>query len=510
MESLTVVGLLTKYEKWAQEGNIQFLTKGSSRQRNIVSQVEDLKKDFQEAIAKGGELSENLDWARVHEKGRNLWEQLASAALNHIDSNSKGNSDLFHYLNAATEFEDLLYGLEPYYRDHTLHSLWVYLIGEYLLREELIDLYQNLNWYLFNDIEKEKPPYPEDLIKGAEKKVIDLKRAVNQKKDAIWCIIALCHDLGYSLSKLEKLNEKAKNVLGYFHIPGSEHIGYSLDIEHHYLVNQLLELMSMEVRIVPSTVKDEVLIKCYRDDSTYWRLCLALEKKEHGILSAYLLYKTLGVFADSWVRGTAEEWGLEDAEAVDNLIKGYILFSISQHEFDYAYINEFGGLAELLIIADEVEEFSRYGRKLLSRQYYDTAAEARIDFKFGNTESGPNIEITIAYDVASNRDIYDFFIRKAERFCKSFTLNQDSKYNHGKSEYYKIKSIKLITKKENESLTFQLNSDTTIKAFLPHTKIINKDFPQGEYELIFFDDKINIIINDDQISLRKWFENINN
>ncbi len=77
------------------------------------------------------------------------------------------------------------------------------------------------------------------------------------------------------------------------------------------------------------------LIKCYRDDSIYWRLCRALEKKQHGILSSYLIYKIPGIFADATVRGPAEEWGLDDNEAVENIIRGDILFAIAQHELRY-------------------------------------------------------------------------------------------------------------------------------------------------------------------------------
>ena len=35
------------------------------------------------------------------------------------------NEVLFRVFS-LNHFEDILYGLEPYYRDHTLHSLWVY------------------------------------------------------------------------------------------------------------------------------------------------------------------------------------------------------------------------------------------------------------------------------------------------------------------------------------------------------------------------------------------------
>jgi hypothetical protein len=296
---------------------------------------------------------------------------------------------------------------------------------------------------------------------------------MNKYKDAIWCIIALCHDLGYSLAKLKMLNESVQGVLEHFDVPDFRHIGYSLDIEHQYLVSQFLELMCMDVRIEPSEeyreelkkeekdwlskwdkVKDgkysknerkkklnllskqipkdlenKISVKCYKDDSTYWRLSRALEKKEHGILSAYLIYKILGIFAESSVRGPAEKWGLDDNETQRNIIRGDILFAIAQHEFDFAHLNQLGSLADILIIADELEEFSRYGRQLASRKYYATTAKTSIKFiNSKNNEGikpGQDIEIEITYECKhkDNKDFRDFFRRKAEeRLCSIYSL----------------------------------------------------------------------------------------
>ena len=113
-----------------------------------------------------------MDWYEPHQRGRELWKVLASYALKYIDETSKGNSKLFDFIEAATRFEELLYGLEPYYRDHTLHSLWVYLIGEHLQRDCLPNMYKNTNWYLFNDIERDHKEYNYDkkLVKEAKKK----------------------------------------------------------------------------------------------------------------------------------------------------------------------------------------------------------------------------------------------------------------------------------------------------------------------------------------------------
>ena len=69
-----------------------------------------------------------MDWFKTHQKGKDLWVKLASCALNGIDEESKGNSKLFEFLDAATDFEELLYGLEPF-----LPILHIFLVNLILL-----------------------------------------------------------------------------------------------------------------------------------------------------------------------------------------------------------------------------------------------------------------------------------------------------------------------------------------------------------------------------------------
>lgn len=505
MSTISVVGLLEKYKGWVNNGEIQFLQNNPEGKVEVLSLVENLIKDISSA-SKKGELSVNLDWAYTHEDGRKLWEALASCSLNELDQDSKGNSELFNYIDAATSFEDILYGLEPYYRDHTLHSLWVYLIGEYILRDLIPDISNNLNWHLFNDIESENASYSPSLLKQAKAKEKEIYKDVNKKKDAIWCIIALCHDLGYSLSKLEKLNEKALSVLKFFDMPNFRHIGYSMDIEHQHLMTQFLELMSVDIRIVPSLSEKEILVKCYRDDSTFWSLCRAIEKKQHGVYSSYLLYKILGIFADTYVRGTADEWGLGREEIEYNIIRGDILFSIAQHEFDIAHLNEISSLADLLVISDELEEFSRFGRQMLSRKYFDTMAETKISFNKNKPKQGDDIEINMDYEVANHRELADFYILKAERLCKIYSLDLAEK----EDKYCTISKIKLTATKAGRKLEFHLcrNAKDT-KGYLPETVIEKKKYNKGYYQFKCVDDNIMVKIGSKPVPLDIWFSSIN-
>ena len=476
-----------------------------------------------------------------------MWNKLCSLSLNNIEPTSKGNSILLNFLEEATKFEDLLYGLESYYRDHTLHSLWVYFIGEYLMRGALKNLQgDNFNWYIYNDISKEQEKYdhPQIYVDFSkiefERKFI---RKVNEKKDAIWCIIALCHDLGYSLEKLDKLNNRVEKVLSYFTISNKENVGYTLDIEHQYLVTQFLELMAMDVRIVPSDeyreyiinlkndrkksvnayleykkklnaelskeeevdeskiekfktttevkrINELILTKCYRDDSTYWRLCQSLEKKKHGILSSYLLFKILGIFAESSVMGPGEEWGLSDAEAIENIIHGNILFAMAQHTFDFADLNEINSLSDILVLSDDFEEFSRFGRQLLSRQYYHTTAKVNFRFTPNYPRRGSkNVSLDITYEVEDHikeDEYYFFFYRKAGQLCKIYSLGEQSD-----TSFCKLSSIKMRTEhKTYNELYYHLsaNEDET-KSKLPSKSFSIESLKGNQEELLKLVDK---------------------
>jgi len=450
------------------------------------------KKPGKKAKHRSYSLSDYLPWHTVHEHGKSLWQKLLSAAIWSIDSTAKGNSALYAYLEDAIKFEDLLYGLEPFYRDHTLHSLWVYLIGVKLMgrRGDLWPIGQKLNWYLYNDVDEEENH--ELLVAWGKLYAKYINSKINERKEAIWCIMALCHDLGYSIAKLPKLNEHVENVLKHYHVSAMRRVGYALDIEHKYLADQFIDLASTDMRIVPgasdlewvdtsgggntrddgiSTVqkwintqlakardfpgddllfdrladhiktrpalKDDeektavrlarslnssVLVKCYRDDSSYWRLSKALERREHGVLSAYLLFKTLGIFADTYVRGSAEEWGLEDGEVIYDIIRGDTLFAIAQHEFAFARISNLSSLADILILCDELEEFSRIGRQLLSREYRDTTANTSVQVL--HNKPWPDwltMRMVYEYVHPSYEEFAKFCIRKCRRMCQLFS-----------------------------------------------------------------------------------------
>jgi len=503
MENLTVIRLLDGYRQRVEHGEIQFLPKGSRNQSEVLDLIRPLLASLKEAEGKLGGLSDNLDWHETHVQGRSLWEKLVGYALQGIDPEAKGDSELFEFAKATADFEDLLYGMSRYYRDHTLHSLWVYFLGEYILRDHLLDVYRDLDWYVHNSILSDPSSYPSKLMGVAKDKEKELLTNANKKKDAVWCLTALCHDLGYSLSQLQGLNESVEKVLKYFDLPSFTRIGYSFEVEHQYLASQFLDLTVGEIWIVPSTDNKEALIKNFRNDADYWRLCRALEKRQHGAYSSFIIYKLLDIFADVWMRDPAEPWGLDDAEAVDNLIRGNILFAIAQHEFEFAHLSTMGTLADILVLADELEEFSRFGRQLLARKYNDTMADVSISFKTHKTTRRRNLDINITYEVAEECNPKEFYVRKAKKLCRKYSLSEKDDSSRGSAQYM-IGNIKMVVKKDGREFSFCLSSDPAkTEGQLPEAR--TGGYPAGTYPLLCHDDKIVVSTKDGGIALEEWF-----
>ena len=503
MENLTVVRLLDGYRQRVERGEVQFLQKGSRNQSKVLTLIQPLLVNLKEAEGKPGGLSDNLNWYETHVQGRFLWEKLVEYALQDIDPDAKGDSELFKFAEAAATFEDLLYGMSRRYRDHTLHSLWVYFIGEHIMRDLLPDVYQDLDWYVWNNVLREASSYPFKLLDKARDIEKKLLGKANERKDSIWCLTALCHDLGYSLSQLQGLNESVEKVLKYFDLPGFTRIGYSFQVEQHYLTSQFLDLTVGEVWIVPSPDSKEVLIKNFRSDADYWRLCRALEKRQHGVYSSFIIYKLLDVFADVGVRDPAEPWGLELEEAVDNLLRGNILFAIAQHEFPFAHLNTMGSLADILVLADELEEFSRFGRQLLARQYTDTMAEVSISFKPRKTTRRRNIDIDISYEVAKDYDEEEFYIRKAKKLSRKYSLAVSDEIPRRPAQCA-IANIKMVVKKGGREFSFCLSSDPAkTEGQLPEAR--TGGYPAGTYPLSCHDGKIMVSTKDRDITLEQWF-----
>lgn len=502
MQQITVPILLEAFERQVSLDRISFIAR-----KTDLKEVLDLVSELRKLVPEDDEEEENFKWQACHKQGTKLWRLLTRLALKNIDDESKGNARLSDFLKAATKFEDGLYGLEDYYRDHTLHSLWVYLLGDYLLRDQLKVTYQDLDWYLWNDVDDE--PNWAHLKSKAREIELPLSKKVDEKKDAIWCITALCHDLGYSLSKLADINDRVEQVLKFFDLHGFDRVGYALKIEHQYLTKQFLELTVDDMRILPDPSEEDVVIKLFRDDSQYWRLCDSLERRDHGALSAFILYKLLGFFGDATLRGPAEEWGLDEKdEAIDTLIRGTILFAIAQHDFTYCWANELGSLADVLLLADEVEEFSRWpARPLMTRKSLSTLAKVSLKFDYKGQGQDCKVGIKIDYEVREEDDLKNFFMRKANKLARVYHLKPAAAAGRRRvgrpriSRFPKITSIDMAAMVADKPLTLYMDQES-IKAKLP---LPNRGFDcLDTCDLELIGEQLQVLTDSGSTPLREW------
>jgi hypothetical protein len=95
-------------------------------------------------------------------------------------------AELKEVLEGFSEFEGMLYGASPdRYRDHIVHSFRVWIIGQGLLGEGL---------------------------KGALSAYEEGLPISRTEWECMWAIVALCHDIGYPLSAVEKINTLARET----------------------------------------------------------------------------------------------------------------------------------------------------------------------------------------------------------------------------------------------------------------------------------------------------------
>lgn len=277
--------------------------------------------------------------------------------------------DIVLYYQKAVEFEKILYGTDPWYRDHFAHVLRVWLLGIFVIFElknkilsPLFDTYDDLDNKLFS---------PQELF-------------------ASYSIAALTHDLGYPLQKLKKLNKKIGEILDSFGGINWNEINANLSISRHDSALLLLKFLSSKVTIhhVHNSIFDQgevkeliegflrrregfkTLTEYQADRSSSFIIFLrsqykfhqkyfdSLEKYEHGFISALLLHRKLLYFKEGEF-AIEEDYPFNIEEARQFLLRREILRSITTHTSEDIYIIKLLSLDSLLFFTDEIQEWGR-------------------------------------------------------------------------------------------------------------------------------------------------------
>jgi hypothetical protein len=144
-------------------------------------------------------------------------------------------------------------------------------------------------------------------------------------------------------------------------------------------------------------LKDNHLVtQLYFDYSRHMRYSKDFENYQHGIMSAFLLFRKLTVFNNRpFSYSDYKTLRVNKFDYVKTNVLAEILTAITDHESEGFQMNEIVSDSSFLTFIDELEEFSRISRANQNRQYINEFCKSsiyvedgyfNIDFIFDNTQ----------------------------------------------------------------------------------------------------------------------------
>ncbi len=464
----------------------------------------------------------------IHDKieaAKNLWKMLFEVSMVHIDSDKQGYDDLFKYFDEFVIFEDLIFASDPFYRDHTLHSLWVYFLGEYIYnRPEFSFLFKNFYRNLKTAKLASEFFRKLDAPQIFSNLYVLLERIgdILNYEDSIRCVIALTHDLGYPLKKIGEINKSIGRILPFFSISEYREFNFQFENIQQFYIENLLELISFnmhfevefgdfsydERQLVAETINklenlmslvlnleepDEELIQEMRDIlknvsdkeadilRRIWTVKAAMQKEvprilrysndfehyQHGIMSSYILMKTLNAFSNIQIAySDPSEVPIANLDISTVHSKLQILTAMSDHTSPGFQIRDIRDYSQALILFDEIEEFSRISRANQYRQFVNEFCKTELNVKDGYL----NIDFIFDNENVADLDPEKNFRHKCKKFLNIFDISN-------LSEDIKVR-FRSIGKLSSNSNTYE------IQIARNHVKILINDEEQNISEYL--------------------------
>ncbi|MCG3222496.1 MAG: hypothetical protein H7641_14035, partial [Candidatus Heimdallarchaeota archaeon] len=406
---------------------------------NFLIGKEEAKKTLEKQIKKMQATEE------IHDKiqeAKKIWKLLFEHSMTFLDKDKQGYDELFKYFDEFVNFEELIFASDSFYRDHTLHCLWVYFLGEYVFHKpEFGFLLQNFNRHL--RIPEHVCKYFEALeapnIFGGICVVLQSIAQMLHYEDSSRCIIALTHDLGYPLKKIAKINKSIGKILPFFSISRFDQFTFQFETIQQIYIENLLELLSFSISLevdmgdLPYEERqsvlelinrlnqltdtllnlqdpDEELFEKMKNDlksvtdkeadvlrriytvkatlqknvSAILRFSNDFENYKHGILSSYLLMKTLNSFSNLRINTNLPiNLPVTEIDIPSINSKLSILRAIANHTSQGFQITDITTYSEMLVLFDEIEEFSRISRANQFRQFINEFCKTDIGVEDG-------------------------------------------------------------------------------------------------------------------------------
>ncbi len=332
--------------------------RAAERAARAEQAIEKRRGEIEERTAKleerMGRLKESIDQKVARRLfGRKLFD-LSSALYQVAKERGIENKGILHLIQMLPEFDALLYFLNvrKFYRDHTAHQLRVAVLGDYLL-----DLKSKAG--------------------GLEGIVVDEIGLSKEEVRKAWWFTGLLHDVGYPLEKLyHSLNWSLVNeLLRCYPSLGIKVTPMHIDLASNELENkQYLSILcqglpkrwqelikgglgvpgttNTSTVFVPSSSREE-----YRPKSA---------KMDHGVVAAVSLLRTIGTPEQLRKRLPEDRPLIEASRAIALHNFASKLGSVTFEDYPLAF---------LLIVADELQEWSRPIPATVQDTYFTTSLE---------------------------------------------------------------------------------------------------------------------------------------
>jgi hypothetical protein len=423
----------------------QFL---SGKYSNIQRPISHLEQAFKQR------KSDNFH-AVLLEKGEALLIHIVQKSIESLSDKYGSDRDrasqlIREYIRNFSRFEELLFGLYPKYRDHTLHSLWVYLFGHQWIMS--IGGYDKIILAGQNHIIFTKSNMPQFVLHT------ESLNADTPHLEAMWAIIASLHDVGYPVQTItSEANEIFSNILNPFAIDFSSLLQIDIGSRISILNPDIYDLCSTMLR--PEKINRE-------EEQEYFKMASNLEKegnqlplivprnreiakdeglgtefkiawvnKDHAAWSATFIFKNIPFLHESDHRGGG------GVDFIKLLTRRDIIYSIVHHTSPGPKDVALNRFQFILLFIDDMEERLRFGKGGKKRGLVADSCKIKWHPTFKYTK----LELDYSGSEASGRDKY-------EELSQRFKAQSTQKRN------YPI-TIKVIDKNFAEPLTLLLSKD---------------------------------------------------
>ncbi|MFC2122654.1 hypothetical protein ACFLRP_03105 [Bacteroidota bacterium] len=335
-----------------------------------------------------------------------LWVYFFGHSFKHISANTRGYQKIIDYYKDYIHYENLLFALDENHRDHVIHSIWVMLIGFYLLIKCHPIRHISFDAYFFNSTN-------ETQIEGIKRTKEIIK---TEYQPALWILISLTHDLGYPIQKTLMANVEMSQMIAHFGFLQQTSFTYQFTIVHQTAIEELLNNISTALIWDQNDTYRLGIYPGRRLDYSK-----SFEGLDHGIMSAYLLQKYLDYICEifNYPRNIPDLVYRKIEYAAKQVAVISWLDSIASHTNNNRFWSNINNFCSLLLISDELDEFSRYARKKNSDQWTNVKCETKFNYR------NKSINIVFRFHRPVHFDSLPFFKGKVKKLMNRFNLAKD-------------------------------------------------------------------------------------